>query len=174
MVFSRPSSQGGHFTEQGEDGFEYRQRRSKNIPFALIENPGSAGYFGSDVWLELGPIPRNKLEFKPVIEAPTSFALACRKDETQRFQNLREFKRGINIVTSYPNQARLSLGLMGVCISSIRILGGSVEGGLVDYPEADMIYEMVETGNSIRDNDLAIIKADLGRLVIGESWRKDC
>lgn len=139
----------------------------------MVANPGSRGYFGSDVWLELTPRARNQLEFDPIVEAAVTFVLACRAEEAGKYANPKEWSKGINVVTSYPQQAIGSLAIREIKINNILCVGGSVEGSLVDYPGADMIYEMVETGNSIRDNNLSIVLPDLGRLVIGESWRKD-
>ena len=61
-------------------------------------------------------------------------------------------------VTSYPNTARRVLGTN----INLTIAGGSIESEVVDLGIAG--FELVQTGNSVRDNDLIIKSDNLARV----------
>lgn len=170
--FYCPNLPGGVFTSSVAE-IKFCKRRDKNIPPILSVTPDAVGFFGSDTWLELVDDVRQELVFEPIAETNVSFALACRKGELEKFKDEQIFKSGISIATSYPRQAVATLMNRGIKINSLLGLGGSVEGALEDFSGLDAIFEMVDTGNSIRDNDLDVVLGNLGRLVLGKSWRKE-
>lgn len=131
----------------------FYKKSGKRVIESVLNRQGSIGLVGSDVVGEYyEDDPRIKVdELEPVRNEngdELRFAVLAPDNEltSDRY------------VTSYPNTARRVLGTN----INLTIAGGSIESEVVDLGIAG--FELVQTGNSVRDNDLIIKSDNLARV----------
>jgi ATP phosphoribosyltransferase len=124
-----------------------------------LRNPGSWGYVGTDRIDEDGIRLFGETRGPVVNDAGQMlrFALIARQDSDARDK----LRRGepISIVTSYPRTAVRRLG--DTTLESVEYVGGCIEAELMDRPNIDAAFELVQSGDSVQQNELRIIEDDI-------------
>lgn len=148
---------GGVFTYE-RDGSVYSIRRGERIVELCTKYPrDSIGLIGSDLATELGvrggvmaPIEKNGQALR--------FALIAQKGMSlSRLQTIESPR----IVSSYPITAQATLAALGLTPTAIYVKG-AIEAELMDIREEFCAaFELVQSGDSVRDNNLQIIADDL-------------
>ena len=149
---------------------EFGLRRDKDLPVLLGRDTNALGFMGDDRFEELSATVRADLGFVPVIETHISFAIAAKSDRAQETSEAIRGGSTLTIATSYPNRVQVVAEELGFGISEIVELGGSVESAQDDDPSIDAIFDIVDSGNTLRENDMAIIQRSAGTLSVGAVW----
>ncbi len=146
-------------------------RRAENKTYCIASNSdiapeiaeGAADFalLGSDKFDEL-PVD-SELVFEPLGNLACRFALLA--PERTKWSNDREF----TVATSYPNAFAAFVAQNGLRARCARVMSGKVErapaSGLTDAA-----FDIVETGNSLRANELQIVQEGQ-RLELGGVWK---
>lgn len=160
--------QRGNFIRKREN-FVYYLKRNKAIPGKVLTAAGySFGLVGSDVLAENPVSDLMVQELMPVTNMRGQrlrFALAGSRG-SREVRDLRAkiaAYEPLNIGTSYPNLAVRELARIGITatLRSQWIEPGCIESLPEEYPELDAIFELTQTGDSFRDNDLVPIVDDI-------------
>jgi ATP phosphoribosyltransferase len=120
----------------------------------------SFGLIGSDYIDETGYNVSTETAL-PIVRL--RFALAT--SETKKDRTIAKIKSGepLTIGTSYPNTAireMANIGLVGL-FGPRSIQPGGIESLPQEYSEIDAIFELVRSGNSIRNNELVILQDNI-------------
>jgi len=142
------------------------------MPGVLIRRPDTIGFFGSDTFGELDENQSSQLEFEPVIQTEIRFALGGLSTEVKRIRQVISSGGDLVIATSYPRQARRIANTLGFYLSDVIELGGSVEAAPYILREVDAIIDVVDSGQTLKENNLSVVADNLGKLAIGAIWRK--
>lgn len=146
----------------------FRKRGSAVIQ-SVLRDASSVGYVGTD------RIDEDGLELSRENRGPVTneagqrlrFALIARKGSPVR-DKLRA-DEPISIVTSYPRTANRRIGEDRV--ADIQVVSGSVEAELVDRPDIDAAFELVQSGDSVRQNGLWIVEDDIRYVFLNKVFR---
>lgn len=127
----------------------------------MLNRQGSIGLVGSDVVGEY-------YEDDPRIKVDELEPVKNENGDELRFAVLAGNNEPISncYVTSYPNTARR---LLGEDIE-VMVAGGSIESEIVDLGIPG--FELVQTGNSVRENGLTIITDNIARVSLSRVRRR--
>jgi ATP phosphoribosyltransferase len=182
MVSSSLVLPGGVFTAHS-DGKDWMLTRDGDMTTCLEEKPTGLGFMGSDRFRELrykGPPAR--YAFYPLVETAIRFAFATTPEKVDRFQAKIEGCQDLVIATTYPRGAREGINELGdaarlaqgvsardVGMSHVETLDidGSVEAAPAMFERVDAVFDVVDTGRTIDDNESTIVFDNLGRLSVG-------
>jgi len=132
--------------------FVYFYSRTKVYPQMVAMNDLDVAFVGSDA-LEAGP-----------------YAQQCNVVWSELQQGVRVVLAGstqiskgklLRVVTPFPEWAQKVIGELGIPHTIYAVTGGSE--GLVAHGLADAVFDIVETGETLRDNGLEILM-DFGQL----------
>ncbi len=123
--------------------------KNADVPVYVEHGVAELGVCGTDVLREAGA---DVLEPITLPFGACRMALAARRGTT--VADLRE-RDGLRVATKYPRTARAWLKERGMYADLVE-LGGSVELGAV-LRLADAIVDLVETGTTLRENNLEVI-----------------
>lgn len=154
--------------------------RGPDIPGLLREVPRSIGMLTCDNLLELPEESRQQLSFEPIkkaygAKARLRYGLACRPDQAKDVAAQLEVGRQVYVGTSAPGVVRDINRQYGFNMVAEPESGGYVAGGQVEkllglMPWLDGVVDIVETGGSLRENELELVKDDLYQLQLGIVW----
>lgn len=142
----------------------------------LSASPDAVGFMGSDRYNKLPPNIKEAIGFCPLDDFGWRFALATTGNKASVLTRKLLCPQPVKIATSYPAEAAQEIEKLagpGGPIVDVMELGGSVEAAPIVFPEVDGIFDLVDTGNTIRDNGLQIVAGNLGMIALGGVWRKD-
>lgn len=150
------------------------------MPTLLEECPGAVGFMGSDRYDELDEDVRRRMEFYPVAQTAIRFAMATTKSKVERLKSKLERPEPLVIATSYPRRAQAAIAqkrptyvsFVAPPIEAI-VFGGSIESKPEQIERVDGIFDIVDTGNTIRANDLQFVADNMGKVALGAVWRRD-
>lgn len=162
---------GGIFTRAVGDK-EFGLRRDGDMASILLrsDDPKAVAFLGSN---NIDEEPRDIAErftFMPLIATSIRFALATKRGRRKEISGRVNQSDGLIIATSYPARANIVAEELGFGIKETVILGGAVEAAMDDDPRIDAIVEIVETGDSLTDSEMAIVADGLGEIAIGAMW----
>ncbi|HSH18594.1 MAG TPA: hypothetical protein VK978_04375 [Candidatus Saccharimonadales bacterium] len=160
------SSPGGGFIDATE-GKQFYSVREKDMP-ALLKLGDGLGFMGNDTFIEIEKSTREGLVYQPVATTASRFVLAAVKGK-----DLLPSPTPLRIATSYPEVARMSLLTAGVNCGSVLKMGGSVEAAPYIDPTIDAIFDIVETGDTLRENGLEIVFDNLAPVKVGAVWKRN-
>lgn len=143
----------------------FRKRGSAVIQ-SVLRNPGSSGYVGTD------RIEEDGYRLYSESRGPVSndagqilrFALIARSDSAAR--NKLRANEPLAIVTSYPRIAFRQLE--GTQLASLDYVNGCIEAELIDRPDIDAAFELVQSGDSVRQNGLQIVEDDIQNVYLNK------
>jgi ATP phosphoribosyltransferase len=138
--------------------------RNADVVGDVLSGEADFGLLGSDMWGELPSSDTRRLRFDPVAKLAGRFALAAPPGVF-----LGESDR---IATSYPLAWTEFAVVTGARCQLGRVMKGKVETAIA-RGMAEGIYEIVETGASLRDNGLEI-QQEGPALELGGLWRAEC
>ena len=134
---------------------------NSDIAPELAEGVAEFALLGSDKFGEL-PVDSG-LAFEPLGNLACRFALLA--PESAKWSSDREF----TVATSYPNAFAVFVAQNSLRARCARVMSGKVErapaSGLTDAA-----FDIVETGNSLRANELQIVQEGQ-RLELGGVWK---
>jgi ATP phosphoribosyltransferase len=171
MGFTVQNSLRGVFTYRDPVDRVYRLKRDKEIVTNVAYSEfDTFGLVGSDAVEEgfidrfNGPSPI-RAELVAAIRG-LRFALATTGGKLDKVKSKFEKGEPFTIVTSYPNIARFALGGCGAQVVDLWGEDKVPLGGIETYPDqypykVDAIFELVRSGDSLRDNGLEIIADNL-------------
>lgn len=162
--------QGGVFTVL-KGSKTYAFVRDKDMATLLAEMPSAVGFLGSDTYGELPDVLRQSIVFREIAATAIRYALACPEGNAKMFANLLSTGGRITVATSYSNALSRIAQQKDWCLDRVIPVGGSVEACANVLPEVDAIFDLVDTGNSLKDNGLAIVADNLGKLALGMAWQ---
>ncbi len=147
---------GGVFTyEQGGQAYSLR-RSNRAIQLALEGGESSLAIIGEDAAIEAG-VEGETLEPIKKDGQPLRFALLGRVGVNLASLQSQE----LIIATSYPVMARRLMTELALSGTLLKV-DGCVEAELTgDTPAADVAIELVQSGASVRENNLAVLADDL-------------
>jgi ATP phosphoribosyltransferase len=135
------------------------RKRGSAVISSVLRGANTVGYIGTDrieeEAAELAVENRG-----PVINdagQPLRFALIARPGSPAT--NKLRSGEPVSIVSSYPRTALERLGRER--IASVENVRGCIEAELVDRTDIDAAFELVQSGDSVRQNGLEIIEDDL-------------
>jgi ATP phosphoribosyltransferase len=166
-----PTLPGDVFMEDAS-GKRFVLWRDKDMPAALMRRQDAIGFLGSDTFDELSQEQQSQLEFIPAIETDIRFALSALTSRATAVCQTIATGEGLTIATSYPNRTRYIAGELGFQLTEIIELGGSVEAAPYVLEQVDAIVDVVDSGRTLKENNLSIIVDNLGQLAIGAIWKK--
>jgi len=152
---------GGVFTAVDAQGRMYRKKRDKAIaPSVLVSDRPSFGLVGSDLMDETDYALMSE---SVCVVSNLRFALATSLDKSERTLSKIRYNEPITIGTSYPNTAMREMGKIGMIgqMNSRSVQPGGIEALPQEYPEIDAIFDLVRSGDTVRDNNLVIIEDDI-------------
>ncbi len=155
------SSLRGVFTSSDAKGRIYRKKRDRAIPLSvLVSDNLSFGFVGSDLLEETEYNVSTELLF-PVQNL--RFAIATLPTKQDRYESKVRNNEPLVIATSYPNTAQREMGKVGILteFNERSVQQGGIEALPKEYPEVDAIFDLVRSGDTIRDNGLVIIEDDI-------------
>ena len=149
-----PKYPGDNFIYPGDP--DIYVKRGSQVIRSIQRNLESFGIVGSD---KLGEV--DFLGQREVIGAVKNT-----RGQVLRFgliaKQMRPTSQELPIVTSYPETARRVLGSLGLSIGSLEYVEGCVES---EVGERDLVgFELIQSGKSVRENDLVILEDDLERV----------
>ena len=158
------------FIYQGAEATYYRKRDKEISRNVLLAGIGALGLAGSDALTE-NPVPGARSEtLLPIVNdrgQPLRFVLAAcdTRQAVRRVESKIANNEPLRVATSYPNTAvrdlQEKLGINSLVPAVGRQTGG-IEAVPWQYPdEIDAIFELVLSGDSLRDNELRIIEDDI-------------
>ncbi len=158
------------FIYQGAEATYYRKRDKEISRNVLLAGIGALGLAGSDS-LNENPVPGASSEtLLPIVNdrgQPLRFVLATCDilQTTKRVESKIANNESLQIATSYPNTAiRDLMKKLGInaCVPALGMQTGGIEAVAWQYPdEIDAIFELVLSGDSLRDNGLQVIEDDI-------------
>lgn len=155
------------------DGKTYGLVRDKDMP-AWLAASQSLGFMGSDTYAELNLPQQNGLTFAEVAATGLRFALAAPRDQAANVAGKLQSQETIRIVTSNPRTARQAVGALGgSALRIVQVVGGSVEVAPHLLAGVDAIFDIVDSGQTLRENGLEIVADNLAAVSIGAVWRKE-
>lgn len=140
-------------------GVQAFRKRGSSVIGSVLRTTNSVGYVGTDRLEEENAqlCSENRGAIINEAEQPLRFALIARSDSSAR--NKLRSGEPISIVSSYPRTALMQLGENR--IASLENVTGCIEAELVDRTDIDAAFELVQSGDSVRQNGLAIIEDDI-------------
>jgi phosphoribosyl-ATP pyrophosphohydrolase len=155
------------------DGKAYGLVRDKDMP-SWLASPGSLGFMGSDTYTELDDRARSGITFTEVAQTGLRFALAARSEVVDSVRAKLQAQETVNIVTSNPRAAKQSVGALGgSALRIVQVVGGSVEVAPQLLEGVDAVFDLVDSGRTLRENGLEIVTDDLMPISIGAVWRNN-
>lgn len=124
---------------------------------SIERDPTAQGFLGSDRLKEDGYTGFSE-SVEPVMNAkgqPLRFALIATNSLKTRTKLINN--EPLVIATSYP---ATTTRIMGPA-NEIEYVAGGLEAELIDRPEIDCAFELVQSGDSVRQNGLQIIEDDI-------------
>jgi ATP phosphoribosyltransferase len=156
----------------GNDQLLYFQKKEKDMAISIV-NDGEPcmGYVGSNVLMEQGSNGLAITSLEPVAnerKQPLRFALAMRRDARKWADVAAKLacREPLTVGTSYPRTAQISLARLGIpmTIAAEHIQSGGIESLPYQYPDLDVIFELVQSGDSLEQNNLTILEDDIVRI----------
>ena len=158
---------GGRFIWRENEMTYYLKRDAEVVTEVNVSGLGTFGLAGSDAVGE-DPIRTFAAEdLMPIRNSsgqPLRFALATRN----RAVDIARLKQKVTdgeplcIATSYPVTLRKELQATGLALGATIVRQGGIEALLWQYEqEIDAIFELVQSGNSIRDNELVVVQDNI-------------
>jgi ATP phosphoribosyltransferase len=152
--------------------------RDGDMVALLEEQPDAVGFMGSDRYNELSEDTRAWLQFYPIAETAIRFAAATIPEKVSAASAKFEKEEPLVIATTYPNQAvaaiadlwQADLEETAAMVEPVYF-GGSLESKPRQIPRVDAIFDVVDTGQTMRANNLIIVADQLGTLSVGAVWR---
>lgn len=125
------------------------QSRGSDIPDEVLDGDLDVGFCGSDVFTE-GQLSGRyaPLGFIGLFGAGCDMVLETTNGSIDQ-------KKPLRVVTKYPLTAQYYLARRGIGVASVTQRGGKMEGKLATG-KYDAVVDIVETGNTMRDNGLAV------------------
>lgn len=149
----RRHSREGVFTYQ-TDTIRYSLRRGERIIDLVKRYPNSVGVIGEDVAIEkgvsgkpIGPIERNGQQLRFALLAGRRGLALVQLQNTEY----------VSVVTSYPKAAQIILNKLGIN-ARITVVKGCIEAELQPDSEFTVAIEAVQSGGSVRDNNLFVVE----------------
>lgn len=133
---------------------------------SVLRNPGSTGYVGTDRIEEDG-FRLASVSRGPITNATGQilrFALIARKGSPA--QDKLRSNEPLSVVTSYPRIAFRQLE--GAPLASVDYVNGCIEAELIDRTDIDAAFELVQSGDSVRQNGLQIIEDDIQNVYLNK------
>ncbi|HTB49068.1 MAG TPA: hypothetical protein VK712_03225 [Verrucomicrobiae bacterium] len=143
------------------------------MPLLLLRSRASLGFMGSDKFNELDSRTQEQLQFAPLIQTNIEFILATLSPRASRLDGQIASGEDLTIATTYPKKSRWVAAKLGCGIREIVPLNGAVESVQLDDPSIDGIVEVMDSGDTLRDNSLSIVVRDLGFVAIGAVWKRE-
>ena len=141
--------------------------REKDMP-GLLRRAGGIAFMGSDNVAEIPDDERAGLSYQPVALNGARFALQVRSDRLEEFTE----DTLLRVATSYPSVARNALPRTGRPFVIDLVVGGSVEAMPYIDPSINAVVDVVNKGDTMRANNLAILEDNLECVQIGAVWRQ--
>ncbi len=137
--------------------------KDKDVP-AEVEgaDSGSTGYCGSDVLDEFEDDLREKFQARAVRRIGNlRYTVAARPDKLANVTAKLDHSEPICLGTSYPRAMKKILGARAV---PAIFRQGCVEGLPWRFEKLDGIFELVDSGISLKENGLIIVQDDFARI----------
>lgn len=147
-------------------------RRDKDIPQILAGSLTYMGFFGSDVLAEAKPEVKDKLLVMPLMRLGARFAIASRMEEAKHMKARLEGGEPLVFSTSNARQLEAVAQARGFKIKDIDERIGGVEAAPDDNPSVDVIFDIVDSGRTLKANNLALIADNLQPIYILNGWKK--
>lgn len=158
------------FIYQGAEATYYRKRDKEIARNVLLAGIGALGLAGSDALNESPVLGASSETLLPIVNdrgQPLRFVLAtcATRQAVRRVESKIANNEPLRVATSYPNTAIRDLQEKLGIDSFIPAVGrqtGGIEAVAWQFPdEVDAVFELVQTGDSVRDNGLQIIEDDI-------------
>lgn len=127
---------------------------------------------GSDTYGELSDEAQNGLVYRAVADTRLRIGLLAASSQVESVQNKLAAGETLNVATSYPRAAKRSSGALGCAVRIVATLSGSVEAAPTVYPGVDGVIEIVDSGDTAKQNDLMSVRDNLEAVTIGAVWRE--
>jgi ATP phosphoribosyltransferase len=142
----------------------------------LLDEPGTSfGLVGSDAYIEQQPRWEGRLASEEVaVIDGLRFALAARPDKLDIVNDKLAGNKPLAVGTSYPRIVSLVVERQGLPLQVAKVAGGQVErlaNRLRD--RLDAIVDIVDTGASLREQNLRIVADDLFPVSLYGIWPAD-
>jgi ATP phosphoribosyltransferase len=141
------------------EGRTYVISSNSSIAPDIAAGNADFGLIGSDKYLELTEV--GSLQYEPVGKLACRFVLAMPSGA--------DLNRTLRVATSYPRQFESFLAETSIAATLGPVRPGKVEGA-VAQGIADAVFDLTDTGDTLRANNLEII-ADGGCIELGGIWR---
>lgn len=166
---------GGVFTAENGKARLFLEKEKDIVE--LVKLYGGVGYIGSDTFEETDIWDdgdyRRVLNFQPIRRLNARFALLALSANAEKVENKIFYAEKLNVVTSYEATTYRGLQSLGCGIKRLFKVNGSVESKLKLDNMLDVAVEIVDSGDTAKDNDLVIIQDDLVPIYLGKLTRKN-
>jgi ATP phosphoribosyltransferase len=145
----------------------------KDMP-EYLANSGDAtciGIIGSDTFDELDVCLQGRLACREVATTGLRLALAARKERAGAVSAKIARGEQLLIATSYRRLIGRCEEAVGARLRVSATLRGSVEAAPELYPDIDGIIDIVDSGETIKQNDLAVVADGLVPVTLAAIWR---
>ncbi|PCJ58023.1 MAG: ATP phosphoribosyltransferase [Planctomycetota bacterium] len=126
--------------------------RADDIPLLVSEGAIDMGITGSDL------VQENNAHVDQLLDVGFGDCRLCVAAPKNKIKNLKQLD-GKKIVTSFPTITKKFFKKQGIKVTTFEV-SGSVEV-MIALGLADAIVDLVESGDTLRDNDLVVVK-DIG------------
>lgn len=121
---------------------------------------------GSDTLLEVAPDIKEPIAVSIVGRLTARFAIGARAEEAADMSERLARGEKLKWATSNPKQLEKNAEIQGYGIDDVFCMGGSVEAALDDIPDLDLVFDIVDSGKSMRANNLEIIQDNVAAIAL--------
>lgn len=146
----------------------------------IQELPNSIGFMGSDRYEELDEATQERIRFCPVVSTAIRFAIATTTPKAETLRSKLVRIEPLVIATTYPNKAvNVVAEMWDVATQEAEeyveplYFGGSLESKPKQIPRVDGVFDIIDSGATVRANNLTIVADNLGSVTLGAVWRND-
>lgn len=146
----------------------------------IQELPNSIGFMGSDRYEELDKATQEQIRFCPVASTAIRFAIATTAPKVESLEDKLARIEPLVIATTYPNKAvSVVAELWDVAVEEAEeyveplYFGGSLESKPRQIPRVDGVFDIIDSGATVRANNLTVVADNLGSVTLGAVWRSD-
>ncbi len=137
----------------------------------MLAGVAELGFAGSDVLEELPLSTQEQLTIEPIVAlAGMRFGLVARNDRVGVAENKLNNGELLRISTGYPRIAERIAARTNLPLKVEATATGLTEELLYQFPEIDASIELIDTGRTLREYDLCLVRDNLQPVNLCALW----